>query len=461
MTEKEDILKGDLKKLYFRFLFPSIVSMCAYSLYIIDAVFIGRGIGREAFASYNLALPVFTGYMAVSTLLGIGGATSAAISIGRGDAEKVNRIFAHVVGMILLISCVTLAGGVFFIDPICRILGADASNIDYVRDYTRPILIFGFFFIGGYAMTHFMRNDNAPKKAMYYVVFSGLVNLALDFVFIFIFKWGMAGAGLATVIASIAGFLCFVLPHFRKRNTSIRPDLKGGLDKNLIRRIVSNGLPPGVVDVSSGVTLFAFNMVLLRTEGTAAVAAYGLIANIMLICVSMFNGIAQAMQPITSVNYGAGQFERVRKILRYGLVSAAVVSVVMIAVLLTEQENIAAVFVSDESELAGYLDLAVSGLTIAAVSVVFMGPNLIVAGFLQSVEFYRISSAINVLRGFAAVIPALVVLTYFFGTTGSWASLPIAEALTLLFAAASFSYLLKKNRLYPSEKNGRQNAEKQ
>ncbi|MBO4301812.1 MATE family efflux transporter [Methanosarcinaceae archaeon] len=448
MNDERRILEGDIRKLYLRFLFPSLVSMCAYSAYIIDAAFIGNGIGREAFAAYNLVLPLFMVFTSLSTLLGIGGATAAAVCIGRGEYEKVNRIFTYSLCGAVFLGAVTFICGLFFPDPIARLLGAGESNIGYVKDYMRFILLFGLFFIGSYMLTHFMRNDNAPRQAMNFVILSAAVNMVLDYIFIYRFGWEMTGAGVSTAISVITGTVVFLLPHFRKGRTTLRPDPGCPVDAELIRRMLSNGFPPAVIEISSGITLFVFNMVLLREAGTNAVAAYGVIANVMLVCLSVMNGIAQAMQPVTSVNYGAGRKDRVREILKLGLISAVIGGILLIAFMNAYPELLASVFVSDPSELAGYIELAVPGIRIASVGVIFMGINLIIGGFLQSVEKYRTASLITMFRGFLIVIPCMLILTYLFGITGCWSSLPVAEFLTFLFTLAAFRIILKRERIF-------------
>jgi putative MATE family efflux protein len=315
MSNKVDFLKDDIKKLFIRYLVPCISGTLATSLYILfDTIFVGQGVGSIGLAALNIAIPMYNVLFAIGLLLGVGGATALSVSIGQKKFDKLNDIFTYSVGIAFMIGVLITAFGSIFIDELSYALGATNENFQLVKEYLRVILAFSISFILVNTLSVFIRNDKAPRLAMVSTILGSITNVILDAVFIFIFHWGMAGAAIATVISSVLSLFILVYFHFIRGNTKLRL-VRIEAQMPLIKRIVLNGTPSFVIEVSAGIVIFAFNTVLNRITGTIGISAYSIIANISLICASIFAGISQASQPIISINYGAGKLDRVNKVL--------------------------------------------------------------------------------------------------------------------------------------------------
>lgn len=426
----ERLKTESITSLFLKYLIPSVTGTLSVGVLIfIDTVFIGRGIGSMGLAALNTAIPVFTLYSSTGLLLGMGGATAAAIDSGRGNIRGKNKIFSHAVILALGIGILfTLLQGIF-INALTGLLGATDTLFPMVKSYLGIISKFTLFYLVPHTLNAFIRNDGNPNLTMIGMVVCGIINIILDYIFIFIFGWGMGGAALATGLAQVAYFLILILHFYSPRNTLRIQRRKFQLET--ATRIFRIGFPSFLNDTSMGIAIFAFNLVLFRIRGDLAVSAYSIILNINFLVYLIFVGISQACQPLLSINYGAGNNERVRETLKLGFLTSALVAVATIVLLNVFKYPIIRLFNREDMELIG---MAAVGMPIFFSATLFMGLNIIYAILFQAVENPSVSSLLTFLRGLGLIIAGLTLLPNILGINGVWGTPLFAESITLITA---------------------------
>lgn len=426
----ERLKTESITSLFLKYLIPSVTGTLSVGVLIfIDTVFIGRGIGSMGLAALNTAIPVFTLYSSTGLLLGMGGATAAAIDSGRGNIRGKNKIFSHAVILATGIGIIfTLLQGIF-INALTGLLGATDTLFPMVKSYLGIISKFTLFYQVPHTLNAFIRNDGNPNLTMIGMVVCGIINIILDYIFIFIFGWEMAGAALATGLAQVAYFLILILHFYSPRNTLRIQRRKFQLET--ATRIFRIGFPSFLNDTSMGIAIFAFNLVLFRIRGDLAVSAYSIILNINFLVYLIFVGISQACQPLLSINYGAGNNERVRETLKLGFLTSALVAVATIVLLNVFKYPIIRLFNREDMELIG---MAAVGMPIFFSATLFMGLNIIYAILFQAVENPSVSSLLTFLRGLGLIIAGLTLLPNILGINGVWGTPLFAESVTLITA---------------------------
>jgi len=428
MKNKTDLLNDSITSLFMRFFVTSVAGMIMVSIYILaDTIFIGRGIGSEGLAALNIAIPIFNVLFATGLLFGVGGATVLSISLGKEEFNKAKTIFTHSFIVTTLFSAMYTVLGLFFLDNISYFLGATKNNIILVKEYLSVVLMFSFSFVLVYMITVFVRNDKAPKLAMWSTICGGIINIVLDYVFIFVFHWGMRGAAIATVLSSLTS-LIILCTHFINKNSFIKLQ-KIKFEGNLIKRISYNGIPSFIIEISSGVVIFLFNKVLLSYLGEIGVSSYSIIANIALVVIAIFTGIAQAIQPIISINFGANNIDRVYKVRKMSIYSSVIIGSVFFIIGKLFPYEIVSLFVRGNTEL---INITVNGIGYYFIGFLLVGINIVMSSYFQSMEFSSFSTVISVGRGIGFVLIGLLILPQIFSVDGIWLTTPFAETLTFI-----------------------------
>lgn len=422
------ILEGNINLIFLKFLFNSVFAMLIVAFYImIDTIFIGRGIGSEGLAALNIALPVFNILNATGLLFGMGGATALSVSRGKKDIEESRRIFSQTIITAITIGIIYSVLGIMFREQIAYALGASDKNVKLVIAYLNGILFMSFSFMLVHTISSFVRNDNRPRLAMIATVVGGIANIILDYIFIFNFKMGMTGASLATSISSFLS-LSILISHFFSKKCSFKfIKFKFTLDR--LSRILLNGTASCIIELSSGIVIFVFNIAILNIIGDIGVSSYSIIANISLICTAIFTGIAQAIQPIISINFGANKNDRVKRVKNMALISAGIVGLTFYIVGLTMPNKIVSLFTSETGEI---IDITINGIKYYFIGFLVMGFNIVLGSYYQSREFSAISNYISLGRGVIFIIIGLTILPRLFGINGVWLTIIFSEIMTLV-----------------------------
>lgn len=442
MKNKYDLVEDNILKLFFKFLGTSTTGMIMVSLYILfDTIFVGQGVGKEGLAALNIALPAYNLLFGTGTLLGTGGATAMAVSLGSKDKDSAQRAFNHSLVLGIIMGIIYTVIGLLFMDKICYFLGAGPETLPLIKEYLGVVIPFSWSFLMVYNLSIIVRNDHGPKRAMIAMAAGGITNAVMDYVFVFPLGMGMRGAAIATVMSSLVSLsillMHFIGGHSNLRITSLR------LRFDFTKRIVSIGIASFIIEISSGLVIFLFNKQLLSMIGEIGVSAYSIIANVSLMCVAIFTGIAQGIQPIASINFGAKKYSRVYTIRKLGIISAAIFGMLFFILGLTIPETIVSAFTSEKGQI---IDITKEGIKYYFLAFPIMGINIVMGSYFQSIEKTPYSTAISLCRGIIFTALGLKLLTLFLGISGIWLTVPMAEILTLII----ITVILYKEKLQRS-----------
>ena len=428
---------------FIRYSFFSIMGMIAISCYILaDTFFVAQGLGTNGLAALNLAIPTYDFIHGTGLMLGMGGATRFSILKSQNNQKGADTIFTNTVYLGIFFSVIFMLGGLFFSGSLARLLGADQNTFEMTNTYLRVMMLFSPAFIFNDIILCFVRNDGNPRLSMIATVCGSLFNVVFDYIFIFPCNMGMLGAVLATGFSPVVG-LTIMSPHWlgKKRGFHFRKLVP---DADSIRTNISLGFPSLLSQISAAIVMIVFNMLILGLEGNTGVAAYGVIANISLVVLSFYTGIAQGIQPLVSHSYGRKKTDGIRQFLRYAMISMVILSAVMYLILFVFADPIASAF---NSEHNGKLqEIAVTGLKLYFTSLVFAGFNIILSMYFTSVEKALPAQIISLLRGLILIIPIAFLFANLWDMTGVWMSFPATELVTAIVGAVL--YFIYKNRLY-------------
>ena len=421
----------------------NITGMLSLSCYIlVDTFFVSVGLGANGLAALNFAIPVYGFIIGISLMLGIGGATKYAILKSQNDKHKANQAFTITVYLMLAAAFIFFTAGLFFSHTVTRIFGTDETVFEMTRTYLQIILLFSPIMILQHVMSCFVRNDGAPQLAMIAMVSGSLSNIILDYVFIILLEMGMFGAALATGLASIISVLILSSFYLRKKNCFHLTKCK--VSRRFTGEILGTGLPSLVTELSVGVVMIVFNRIILQLEGYIGVAAYGVIANIAIIVLAIYTGIAQGIQPIISSNYGSGNTANVRAILRYALILLTVISAAVYMGVFLGTSQIVSIFNSEQN--AALQSVATQGMKLYFIACIFAGFNIIMSFYFTSTECARPAQIISILRGFLLIIPMIFLLSALGGITGVWLAFPATEFITSLTGLALYIFYQGKRK---------------
>lgn len=451
MSNNNNHSDKNLYWLLIKFISSSILGTLMVSIYILfDTIFIGQGVGSDGLAALNICLPIYSLLSAIGLLLGMGGGATFSILSGQSDKMGSYKVFSTCIYTGFIISILFIIVGITLVEPLALLLGSPLAILPLVKDYMRLLLLFSPSFLLVNILTVFIRNDNRPHIAMFATITSGILNILLDILFIFPLHMGMKGAALATGISSSVSVILLFIATFHK--TSTLKYVKLCKNDWIIARIVKNGIPSFITEICTGLTLFLFNTVLLKYIGAIGVSAYGIIANIALMVISIFNGIGQGIQPLISTYTATGEKILVKKITRIGIFLSLSLGILFYILGVVFRVPIASMFVSDDYELIALASFAMPYYFIAFI---FMGINLTCSYLYQAAERAFISSIISLGRGLIFITIGLIILPIIFNTVGIWLAMPFAEIATMLFICSYYIYcnhipILDKKK-YPKE----------
>lgn len=439
-----DLTKEPVKKAFMHYLIPAVLATMVTSIYIlVDTIMIGNRIGADALAGLNIVFPPIMILFGTGNLLGIGGSVLMSVALGRNEQNAQKKYFTTAVISGICIAFVYIFILIVFFDPVMRFLGASDVTIDYIKDYMKPVIPGIPFFIFSSMLQAFLRNDKAPKTAMAGSLCGGILNIVLDYIFMYPLEMGMFGAALASVIGLIVNVVV-LCTHFFAGNNSLKISFKN-LQAKLFSDVIKSGFPVFLTDISSSVLIFLFNIQLLKYYGVIGITIYSIISNTSLTAISLFNGVSQAAQPITAVNYGASKFDRIKKVYRLGMVTSVIVGVAFTLAGFIIPERIADIFVKlSEYDMVN----AKKAIMIYFSAFLFMGANIFMQNYFQSIIKPLQSLIICIIRGIALSGIILFILPAIIGKIGIWFAVPLAEIVTILISIIFYKRSCNINNNY-------------
>ena len=431
-------------KEFIRYVSLNVISMLGISVYILcDTYFIANGIGTDALSGLNLVLPIFNFIYAVGLMIGMGTATKYSVLVGAGKQSEAISYELHGILFSLIVGAFFTIVGYTYTPELSTLLGADEVLFPYAKDYIGTIFLFAWSLILNNLVICISRAAGHPKLATTASLLSSFSNLCLDLLFIYVFKMGNFGAALATGMASVIAVAIIVF-RFAVYETHVEFNICRFEFRKLIE-ICKLGFPSFITEFALGVVMMCFNFSILKLAGNVGIAAYSIIANIALVVSSMFTGVAQGIQPIIGYNFGAREYKNIKQICKYAYYTTTTSSLIVYAFFYKYSEQIIQIF-NKENNLQ-LISMADSGIKIYFSALAFMGANIVSCSILSSMERAGASFWISISRAGLIVIPALLILTRYFGINGAWATIPTAEFLTMIISITLIKHYMKPRSL--------------
>lgn len=420
-----------MKREFGKYVSLNILGMLGLSCYILaDTFFVSAKMGADGLTALNLAISIYSFIHGIGLMIGIGGGTRYSIFRSRGEERKGNRVFTAALLMGLIVGALFIIIGIYGAKTLAMLLGAEGRIIGMTTVYLRTILCFAPFFICNNIFLAFVRNDGNPRLAMAGMLAGSFSNIILDYIFIFPADMGMFGAAFATGFAPIISMMILSRHKFSGKS-SLHFEISGSLLRDA-KSIPGLGISAFINEVSSGIVLIVLNLLILRISGNTGVAAYGVIANLALVALSVFTGISQGSQPLLSKYYGEGKGIKVKEIYGYMVVLALAVGFLLVMTAFFATDFLISVFNSEgNKELSR---IAHGGLRIYFVGFLAAGVNIVTAACKGALEQAKESFLISVMRGLICIVFYAIVLSHMFGMTGIWAAFPVAEGTTLVLS---------------------------
>lgn len=418
---------------FLRFSSATVASLMVFSLYsIVDGLFVAKGVGDYAMAAVNLAVPFTNVMFSIAVTFAVGTSTILSIYLGQGNREHANRLFSQNLALLVIIGLTITALVLIFLKPFALLLGAEEETLGYTMSYLRGLAPFATCFIVSYNLEILVKTDGRPMLAILTVCIGCLTNCVLDYVAIFVLNWGAWGAAFATGLSQLLTCVIYITHFFGKHTTfhlvRFRPE------GSIYRRLIPIGLADGVTELCNGVMIFLFNHVILRCIGTDGLVSYTIIAYTNTLVVNIMLGVSQGSQPLVSFQYGRKDPEKYRRLLRYGLITVAIMTAVCFAGIFLLAPQLVHIFLGSEKPL---LNAASTGaLRRYALSYLLVGFNILMGGFLTAVERPRSALCISMGRGLVLQAGVLLLLAVLWGGSSIWFAPLCSELLCLVMALA-------------------------
>lgn len=427
-----------------QYVFRSILSTVGASIYVLaDSFFVSKSIGVLGVAVMNLTMPLFNIMDGLGLLLGMGGGTLFTIfRIKNKQKAKQTYTLTLIIGLMSGLLFTIL--GLFLPFQISKLLGADSTTISYTLKYVKIILFFGPFFVLNNLFLSFLRNDNGTRIAMFAMILSSLTNVFLDWLLILKLNLGMFGAGLATSFSPLISILISLLHlNSEKNNLSL---CKPEFNLKIIVKTFTIGLPSFLTEMSTGFEVFIYNWMFLKVSGNNAVVAYGIAANVLIVALALFTGVAQGIQPIVSHYYAKKDLNLIKFSLRYGLTIAESLGL-LCYIFVFFNSHLVINFFSASSNLK-VVSMAIIGLHILLLSLIFSSLNVVFNIFFSAINNSHISTLMVIIRGY--VLPLfIVILSAKLGSIITiWESLFVIELISFILELSAWIFIkrnLKRN----------------
>ena len=443
---EEGLIYKTVIKEFLQYAALNVLGMLGVSCYILaDTFFIAGGLGSDGLTALNLALPIYNLLKGCGMMLGIGSAVKYSIYREQGKQEQSRQLYGTTILTAALLGIVFFFVGAFGAEGIAGLLGADDAVRDMTATYLRMMLLFAPVFLFNDIGISYVRNDGNPRLAMAAMLTSSFANIVLDYIFIFPMRLGMWGAIFATCLAPCIsiGMLLF---HCIGHSVGIPIQQKAkGFHISMLKEVGKLGFSSFVTELSSGIVIIVFNMIMLHIRGNLAIAAYGVIANISLVVMAMFTGVAQGMQPVVSRLYGRGDSAGRKKVLHCACLVVLGLAAAIYLLLWFGNQDIIALFNSRQDvELAA---IASVGMKIYFAAAPFAAFNIVFSMYFAAIERAIPAQVVSLLRGCLLIIPAAFLFAWVFGITGVWLSFPATEGIVMLAGIVMYVTMEKSRRI--------------
>lgn len=409
---------------------PAMAAMLMVLVYnLADTFFIGRTHDALQVAAVSLATPVFLIFMAVGTMFGIGGTSVISRAMGEGRTEYAKKVCSFCMWGCVIVGVVMSACMLIFINPILSLVGASADTWNLAKTYLMIVVCCGPFVLISNCYSNVVRTEGESTKAMMGTLIGNLLNVVLDPILILGFGWNIAGAAIATVIGNVIG-AGYYIAYFVRGKSSLSISLKDFTIKNKVASaVLAIGVPAALGSVLMSVSQIIINSQMAE-YGDMAIAAMGVAMKVVTITGMVCMGLGQGVQPILGYCVGAKLWDRFKKVLRFSLVFAFFLSVVLTGICYLFTNQIVSAFLTDVTAF-GY---AVQFSRILLTTSFLFGVFYVLTNALQAMGAATAALVINVSRQGIIFIPALFILKAVVGMTGLVWAQPVADVVSLVIA---------------------------
>ncbi|MGI6054155.1 MAG: MATE family efflux transporter [Clostridium sp.] len=424
-----------------QFVFPSIVMMLCTSVYsIVDGLFVSNFVGKTPFAAVNIVFPFLMAMGAIGFMVGTGGSAIISRTLGEGKKDQANQYFSMLIYVTIGVSLLLSVAGVVFMRPIAGLLGAEGELADDCVIYGRILLAFQTAFILQNVFQSFFVVAEKPGLSLRVSIAAGLTNFVLDFLFIAVFDWGLAGAAFATVCGQMVGGI-LPLVYFTRKNDSLLRLVKTGIEGRIIVRTCTNGVSEMLTSLSASFVNILYNFQLMRFAGEDGVAAYGAIMYVNFIFAAIFIGYSIGCGPVIGYHFGAGNRDELSNLFRKSLriIGTAGVTLTLLAEFLSSP--LTRLFVGYDQAL---YEMTCHGFRMYALAFLINGFNAFGSAFFTALSNGLISAVISFMRTLIFETSAVLLLPVFLGLDGIWLAIVAAELSALLVTASFFAAQRKR-----------------
>ena len=444
MDNKQSALELGQKpvgRLLMQYALPAIVAMTASSLYnIIDRAMIGQLVGPEAIAGLGITFPFMNLSAAFGAAVGIGASTCISVKLGQKDYKRAELLLGNTVTLNLIIGFSFMVVCLAFLDPILHFFGASDVTLPYARQFMVVILLGNMVTHMYFGMNALLRAVGKPRHAMYATLFTVACNIVLVVLFVWLFRWGIRGAALATVTSQSVA-LCWQIWIFSDKKELLH--LKRGicsLRGALVRNIIAIGISPFLMNATACIVVIFMNNQFVHYGGDMAVGAYSIANSVAMMFFMFVMGMNQGMQPIVGYNYGAEKYDRMFRCLWLTIAVATAILLVGWGMSMLFPRQIARVFTTDQT----LINIASRGIRLNMMVFFVVGSQAVITNFFQCIGKVKVSIFLSLSRQLILLIPLAYVLPLFIGLDGVWYSMCISDFGSFAMTIPLLLWYLKK-----------------
>ncbi len=444
MDNKEATLELGTKpvgKLLIQYALPAMIAMTAASLYnIVDRIFIGQGVGAMAISGLAITFPFMNLTTAFGAGVGVGASTAISVKLGQKDYHTAQNILGNTISLNLIIGIGLSIICLLFLDPILKFFGASDATLPYAHEYMVIILLGNVVSHMYFGMNALLRAASKPRQAMFATMFTVVMNIILDALFILVFNWGIQGAAIATIVSQLLA-LVWQFKLFSNKNEILH--FKHGiyrLRKKLVEHILAIGVSPFLMNVCACIIVIFMNNQFVRFGGDLSVGAYGIANGIAMVFAMFVMGINQGMQPIAGYNYGAQHIDRLLRVLNLSIIAATALMVTGWLIAMFLPYFCARMFTTD----ATLIEMSIKAIRIVMLVFPVIGFQMVVTNFFQCIGKVKVSIFLSLSRQLLILLPLLAVLPMFWGIDGVWYSMPISDFSAAVIAAVVMIVYMRK-----------------
>lgn len=426
-----------------RFVLPSIIMMIFTSIYgVVDGLCVSNFVGKTPFAAVNLIMPLLMILGAIGFMIGAGGCAIVSKTLGEGKKENANRYFSMLVYVTILSGIILTVIGQIFIKNIASALGAEGEILENCVLYGRINLITLTAFMLQNVFQNFLVTAEKPKIGLTVTIAAGVTNVILDILFVAVFKWGIAGAAIATALSQIVGGI-IPLIYFSRKNSSLLRLTKCNFDAKILLKTCTNGSSELMTNVSMSLVNILYNFQLMRFAGEDGLAAYGVIMYVIFIFVAIYIGFSIGSAPIIGYHYGAGNHSELKNLFKMSIRIIGITGIILTLLSEILASPLSKIFVGYDLDL---YQLTCKGFRIFAVSFLINGFNIFGSAFFTALNNGAVSALLSFLRTLLFQVAAVLILPIIFGINGVWFAIIAAEMLAVII---TFTFFIKlKNRYH-------------